>query len=178
MRLPSGRKIAYPQPELVPQISWSEDYVEKVQETDEETGKLVTVERVVKGEYKKIIQPTAEQVAKTKQRWPKARMSECITFYGQVPMKKIWGRILLHAGIGANNFIQGIAADNMTVGALNASRAGYKIVALIHDEALSEYDPLAGQSADHFVKCLTKLPAWAEGMPLAAEGGVVEFYLK
>lgn len=178
MRLPSGRRIAYPQPELVPQISWSEDYVEVVQEKDEETGATVTVERVVKGEYKKIIQPTADQVAKTKQRWPKARMSECITFYGQIPLKKIWGRILLHAGIGANNFIQGIAADNMTVGAINASRAGYKIVALIHDEALSEYDPLAGQSADHFVKCLTKLPAWAEGMPLAAEGGVVEFYLK
>jgi DNA polymerase len=66
----------------------------------------------------------------------------------------------------------------MTVGALNASRAGYKIVALIHDEALSEYDPLAGQTSDHFVQCLTKLPAWAEGMPLAAEGGVVEFYQK
>jgi DNA polymerase len=78
----------------------------------------------------------------------------------------------------AHNCTQAIAADFMAYGAINASQAGYKIVALIHDEALSEYDPLAGQSADHFVECLTKLPPWAEGMPLAAEGGSVEFYQK
>ncbi len=178
MRLPSGRKIAYPQPELVPQLSWTEDHIEKVLVKDEDTGEPVTVERVVKGEYKKLLNPTTQQIAKIKAKWPKARMSECVTFFGQVPLKKVWGRIAAHAGIFCNNFCQGIAADNMTMGALNADSAGYQIIALIHDQALSEYEPLKGQTAEHFKQCLIKLPTWAEGMPLAAEGGVVEFYQK
>jgi len=93
-------------------------------------------------------------------------------------MKAIWGRVATYGGSLVENATQAIAADFMAYGAINASRAGYKIVALIHDEALSANDPLAGQSAEHFVECLTKLPPWAEGMPLAAEGGEVEFYQK
>lgn len=177
MRLPSGRKLAYPQPQLTPQLVWREEKVELADDIDEE-GKPIQVRKVISSEQKKLFNPTAEQVAKVKQKHPKARMSEAITFFGQIPMKAMWGRVATYGGSLVENATQAIAADFMAHGAINAARAGYKIVALIHDEALSEYDPLAGQSADHFVQCLTKLPAWAEGMPLAAEGGVVEFYLK
>lgn len=177
MRLPSGRKLAYPQPQLTPQLVWREEKVELADDIDEE-GKPIQVRKVISSEQKKLFNPTAEQVAKVKQKHPKARMSEAITFFGQIPMKAMWGRVATYGGSLVENATQAIAADFMAHGAINASRAGYKIVALIHDEALSEYDPLAGQSADHFVQCLTKLPAWAEGMPLAAEGGVVEFYSK
>lgn len=177
MRLPSGRKLAYPQPQLTPQLVWKEEKVELVNGVDEE-GKPVQIRKVISSEQKKLFNPTPDQVAKVKQKHLKARMSEAITFFGQIPMKAIWGRVATYGGSLVENATQAIAADFMAHGAINASRAGYKIVALIHDEALSEYDPLAGQSADHFVQCLTKLPTWAEGMPLAAEGGVVEFYQK
>ena len=66
----------------------------------------------------------------------------------------------------------------MAHGALNASKHGYNIVALIHDEALSEYAPEKGQTPEEFVRLLTELPTWAAGMPLAAEGDVVNFYKK
>jgi len=177
MRLPSGRKLAYPQPQLTPQIVWKEEKVELVDGTDEE-GQPIQIRKVISSEQKKLFNPTPEQIAKVKQKHPKARMSEAITFFGQIPMKAMWGRVATYGGSLVENATQAIAADFMAHGAINASQAGYKIVALIHDEALSEYDPIAGQSADHFVQCLTKLPAWAEGMPLAAEGGVVEFYQK
>ena len=177
MRLPSGRKLAYPQPQLTPQIVWKEEKIELVNGTDED-GKPTQIRKVISSEQKKLFNPTPEQIAKVKQKHPKARMSEAITFFGQIPMKAMWGRVATYGGSLVENATQAIAADFMAHGAINASRAGYKIVALIHDEALSEYDPLAGQTADHFVQCLTKLPAWAEGMPLAAEGGVVEFYQK
>jgi DNA polymerase len=177
MRLPSGRKLAYPQPQLTPQIVWKEEKTQLVDGLDEE-GKPIQIRKVISSEQKKLFNPTPEQIAKVKQKHPKARMSEAITFFGQIPMKAMWGRVATYGGSLVENATQAIAADFMAHGAINASRAGYKIVALIHDEALSEYDPLAGQSADHFVQCLTKLPPWAEGMPLAAEGGVVEFYLK
>jgi DNA polymerase len=106
------------------------------------------------------------------------RLGEAITIFSQLPKSVKWGRVEIHAGIFCNNQIQGIAGDLMACGLANAEKNSYATFITIHDEALSEYDPLAGQSADHFVQCLTKLPAWAEGMPLAAEGGVVEFYSK
>lgn len=175
MKLPSGRKIAYPQPKLEPQLSWQEETTKRVIERDED-GKERVVLKKVKGDFKKILNPTPEQIAKIRQKCPKARISEALTVLGQI--KKQWCRIPIHQGVCCNNCIQGIATDFMISGTLRLLEAGYGVVALIHDEALSEYDPLAGQSADHFVQCLTKLPPWAEGMPLAAEGGVVEFYQK
>jgi DNA polymerase len=84
----------------------------------------------------------------------------------------------LSAGTLTENCVQGIAFDFMAEGALNASKAGYEICALIHDEALSAYHPEKGQSLEEFVALLTKLPSWAEGMPLKAEGDVVKFYRK
>ncbi len=177
MRLPSGRKLAYPQPELTPQLTWKEEKFGLVTQLDEE-GNEVQVKKVISSEAKKMINPTNEQIARIKQKYPKARMSEAITFFGQIPMKVIWGRMSTYGGSLVENATQAIAADFMACGAINAAAYGYKIVALIHDEALSEYAPEKGQSVEEFVRLLTKLPTWAEGMPLAAEGGVVEFYLK
>jgi hypothetical protein len=35
-----------------------------------------------------------------------------------------------------------------------------------------------GQTPEEFVSLLTKLPAWADGLPIEAEGGLVPFYKK
>jgi len=182
LKLPSGRKIAYPQPEIIPQLRWIEVTFKK-----DEAGETVEVET-----RKKLFNPTPSQVEAKRQeetlgiQLKKAgkphirnvRLGEAITIFSQLPKSVKWGRVEIHAGIFCNNQIQGIAGDLMACGLANAEKNSYATFITIHDEALSEYDPLAGQSADHFVQCLTKLPAWAEGMPLAAEGGVVEFYLK
>lgn len=77
----------------------------------------------------------------------------------------------------AHNCTQGVAADVMTMGTVNAVKAGHKIVMLVHDEAvrLTRDSP---HSLDHFTKCLTDMPEWASGLPLAAEGATIEFYKK
>ncbi len=182
LKLPSGRKIAYPQPQIIPQLRWTEVVFIK-----DEDGEIIE-----ETSMKKLFNPTEEQIAKLRHRESLGkplkeakkpyirgvRLGEAITIFSQLPKSTHWGRVEVHVGIFCNNQIQGTAGDLMSAGLFNAEKNGYPTFITIHDEALSEYDPLAGQSADHFVECLTKLPPWAEGMPLAAEGGIVEFYLK
>lgn len=100
-----------------------------------------------------------------------------LTFHGQIAGKAIWGRVETYGGKLVENVTQGVAADVMGVGALNATRAGHQIVMLVHDEAvrLTRGSKL---TLEHFVKCLTDMPAWAKGLPLAAEGNTIEFYTK
>lgn len=76
----------------------------------------------------------------------------------------------------AHNCTQGTAADIMCHGAHRAEAEGFEIATLIHDQAISYVKP--GQTAERFAECLTTLPEWASGLPVASEGGLVPFYRK
>lgn len=76
----------------------------------------------------------------------------------------------------AHNCTQAVAADIMCNGAQNAENADYGVMALIHDQALAY--TAEGQTAEEFTSLLTKMPSWAEGLPIEAEGGLVPFYKK
>ncbi len=168
MVLPSGRRIAYPDPKIEQVLIWG---VKKI--VKDENGE--DIEEMV---WFKILNPTVEQILQTREKHSNVRVKDGLTIFSQLPKTVHWGRVLTHGGILVENCVQGIAFDFMAEGALNASKAGYEICALIHDEALSAYHPEKGQSLEEFVALLTKLPAWAEGMPLKAEGDVVKFYKK
>lgn len=172
MVLPNGRRIAYPQPELVPQLSWKTKDREVVELID---GVEVITE--IPGKWYFQLNPTIEDILRAKEKYSNVRTGEAITIFSSITYAT-WGRTPLSAGTLTENCVQGIAFDFMAEGALNASKAGYEICALIHDEALSAYHPEKGQTLEEFVALLTKLPAWAEGMPLKAEGDVVKFYKK
>lgn len=159
LRLPSGRRIAYPWPKLEKQLTW----VTVSKETEEEIRHT-------------LLNPTVEEVARARKKDPKARVSLAITYWGQIPLKVTWGRSGLYGGRIVENICQGIAADVMAIGAYNAWQAGYEIVSLIHDEALAHYRP--GQSIEEFIELLTDMPEWADGLPLKADGGVIPFYRK
>jgi len=168
MVLPSGRRIAYPDPKIEQVLIWG---VKKI--VEDENGE--DIEEMV---WFKILNPTVEQILQTREKHSNVRVKDGLTIFSQLPKTVHWGRVLTHGGILVENCVQGIAFDFMAEGALNASKAGYEICALIHDEALSAYHPEKGQTLEEFVALLTKLPAWAEGMPLKAEGDVVKFYRK
>lgn len=76
----------------------------------------------------------------------------------------------------AHNCTQAVAADVMANGAHNCEHAGYQIATLIHDQALAYHQE--GQTPEEFVRLLTDLPSWADGLPIAAEGALVPFYKK
>jgi len=103
-------------------------------------------------------------------------VKDSITFYGQIPLKKTWARVSTYSGKFVENFSQGIAADVMAQGAVNCERHGYEINALIHDEALAYHRE--GQTPEEFSRLLTTVPDWAKGLPLAAPGGLVNYYRK
>lgn len=132
LRLPSGRMIAYPDP----------------------------------------------QVAKVKKTFDdgKTKMVEQITFYGPVPKTSIWGRSSTYGGKLTENATQATAADAMAAGTSVAQSRGFKIATLIHDEALAFYDD--SRTLDQFCEALCTLPDWADGLPLAAEGKLIPYYLK
>lgn len=171
MRLPSGRRIAYPHPKIEKQLRW----ITLHPSTGEE------VSHAILNPTPEDVQKAKKQVAKSRELFPKVelkepRLGEGITYWGQIPMKTVWGRISLYGGSAVNNLIQGIAADVMATGVINSSAAGYEIVSLIHDEALAHSKP--GQSIEQFIELLTDMPPWAEGLPLKAAGGVIPFYRK
>jgi DNA polymerase len=148
MRLPSGRRLCYPKPEIV----WRDRLI-----TDPLTDEPV------------IDPDTGKQMIKR---------SEGITFWGQLPKSVHYGRCHLYGGLIVENGTQATAADVMSNGARNAESKGYEIAMLVHDEAPSYYAPERGQSIGEYCTLLTTLPKWADGLPIEAEGGVVPFYRK
>jgi DNA polymerase bacteriophage-type len=108
--------------------------------------------------------------------YPKPRISgDRITHFGLIKGTK-WGDVSMWGGTLANNSTQGTAADVMANGTHRAEAAGYAIATLIHDQALSYVAP--GNTPEGFARCLTTLPDWAAGLPVASEGGLVPFYRK
>ena len=98
-----------------------------------------------------------------------------ISFYGNIK-GEVWGRIETWGGTLVQGQTQATAADIMCNGAQNAEDAQYEICALIHDQALAYHREW--QTPEEFVKLLTDLPDWADGLPLAAEGDLTPFYRK
>lgn len=124
MRLPSGRKIAYPRPKIVP------------------------------GKFEGTTQ---------------------IEYFGNIK-GVTWGACRLWPGVMANNATQGTANDVMFAGCHNCEREGYEIFNVVHDQGLSFIKP--GQTSERYLELLTDMPEWANGLPLASEGGEAPFYRK
>lgn len=108
--------------------------------------------------------------------YPKPRLSNgSLTFFGH-QIGANWGDVSTYGGKLVENIVQGVAADIMANGAHEAENHGYQICTLIHDQAIAFQSE--GQTPDEFVRHLTKLPEWAKGLPLEAEGASVPFYRK
>lgn len=156
-KLPSGRNLAYPHCKIEPVLQWSE-----------------------KGKFFKVFSPTQEQVDHALEVDAKAWHKEAaLTFEGyktSTKSKASSTRVELTPGSAVENQVQAIATDVMCIGCLNAEKAGYETITLVHDEWLGYLKP--GQEIDELNRHLTTLPAWADGMPVKAKGGVVPYYLK
>ena len=167
MKLPSGRKIAYPDPKLEQQIRWRQE-IGSISKKDGSVEKLYSAHS--------ILNPSPLQIVKVKERDPSARVSETITFYGQITGKQIWGRVTTYGGKLAENGTMGVETDVMMHGLILAEEAGYEVASVVHDEAISYMKP--GQNIEDFIGHLTNLPDWAAGLPVAAEGGIIPYYKK
>jgi len=128
MRLPSGRKLAYPRPEI----------------------------KMVSKYGKKVPQ---------------------LNFYGKGDSTVFWGHKSTYGGKLTENSIQAVARDVMGNGMVQANQAGYNVFTSIHDEAPAIVKEGWG-SVKEYERLLCKQPAWADGIPLAAEGYRAKRYRK
>lgn len=120
--------------------------------------------------------PKARIVTATKDFGNGPRKIDQIEFWGKHPTKEAWCWVQTYGGKLLENATQAVGGNFMTHGLLVAEKRGMEPFATIHDQALAVQRP--GQTADMFREALTVLPPWAEGFPLAADCGVVNYYTK
>lgn len=141
MRLPSGRYIAYPRPEIREfDVPWGG--------TKAGLTYFSTIDPAKKG---KIIDDDANSTT--------------------------WARIKTYGGMLAENATQAVARDVLADAMPRLEAAGYPIILTVHDEVVCEV-PTGHGSVDEMEDIMCDLPAWAAGLPVAAEGFEGERYRK
>ena len=98
-----------------------------------------------------------------------------IRFMGVNSVTRKWNRESTYGGKLTENIVQAIARDLLAVAIMNLNFKGYKIVMHVHDEILAEEK---NPDLKEFIKIMTSLPDWADGLPLAADGWVGKRYRK
>ena len=99
--------------------------------------------------------------------------SECVTYEGIGATKK-WERIESSPGKWVENITQAVARD-ILYNALSAFRS-FDVVMHIHDEIVIEADQHI--SLEAVCEQMSRVPPWANGLPLRADGYECDFYQK
>jgi DNA polymerase len=101
---------------------------------------------------------------------------EGLTYEGIGATKK-WGRIETYGPKIVENIIQAIARDILAEAMLRLDKAGFKIVAHVHDEVICEV-PKGFSSVKEVCNIMAEQVPWANGLPLKADGYECLFYKK
>lgn len=97
--------------------------------------------------------------------------------YDGTDNNKRYGRIDTYGGKLVENIVQAVARDLMAEAFVRIEDAGYLPLLQVHDEAISQA-PVGFGSLEAYEKLMATPPAWAEGLPLVAEGWVGPRYKK
>jgi len=102
-----------------------------------------------------------------------------IKYEGVNQETKHWGWVDTYGGKIAENVTQAIARDLLADAMLRINAAGYAISMHVHDEVVLEVNNEgAEQALKNIEKLMSIAPAWAEGLPLDADGYITPYYRK
>ena len=99
-----------------------------------------------------------------------------LTYEGVGEGKK-WTRIETFGGKLTENIVQATARDLLAEAMLRLRDAGLEIVMHVHDEAVLEV-PIGHSGVEEVCALMAEVPAWADGLPLRADGYECRFYQK
>jgi DNA polymerase len=100
---------------------------------------------------------------------PWGEMKEQVHYMKVNGLTNKWEESHAYGGLWAENITQAVARDILAEAITRVSRLGYDVVLSVHDEIVAEMP----EGADWLENLLTQmkvLPAWAAGLPVAAEG--------
>ena len=84
-----------------------------------------------------------------------------------------------YGGKLTENLVQAMARDVFASGLLRLFRQGYTVVLTAHDEFIVEVpEDQAEEQLQVVTRIVTQTPPWAPGLPVAAEGGIFDYYTK
>lgn len=106
--------------------------------------------------------------------------AKVLCYDGIIQETKQWGETDTYGGKLTENIVQAIARDLIGYSMIQLDRAGYRIVAHIHDECISEvpFDGKEQQYYDVMVALMSTPPDWASDLPLRADGYLTPYYKK
>ena len=92
---------------------------------------------------------------------------------------KIWERVDTYGGKLVENIVQAIARDLLAESLVKIHKAGFDIVMHVHDEVVCEiFKGAAAEELKIICDIMGEPVAWAEGLPLAADGYITDYYKK
>lgn len=100
-----------------------------------------------------------------------------LTFMGVNGITKRWEKQSAYGGLLFQNAVQAAARDIMVEALIRAEARGYEPVLTIHDEGVFEADEGFG-SAEELCAIMVAPVAWADGLPIAADGFEAKRYRK
>lgn len=121
--------------------------------------------------------PSGRKLSYIKPRLATNRFGRMGLTYEGVGESKKWMRIETYGPKLVENIVQATARDLLAEAMLRLRNAGFDIVMHIHDEAVLEV-PDGVSSVEEICQIMSVAPAWADGLPLRADGYECDFYKK
>ncbi len=109
--------------------------------------------------------------------WGGDMMISQLSFMGFDSYTRKWKRQTTYGGSLVENYVQAASADITGHGMLEGEKEGYEAIFTVHDESISLVPEDFG-SYQEYEEILCRLPDWAEGLPVAAEGWEGKRYRK
>lgn len=97
---------------------------------------------------------------------------------GENQTTRQWSKQYTYGGKLAENITQALCRDLLAVALVEVDAAGWPIILHVHDEIVTEVPNTPEYTVDKLSALMCKLPSWAEGFPLAAEGDELMRYAK
>jgi DNA polymerase len=102
---------------------------------------------------------------------PRRPGQTCVSYMGVNNYTKKWERLTTYGGKLSADATQATAREIMAENLPEIEADGFEVILLVHDEVVTEvWDVDSGHTVERLNALLSRNPAWAEGLPLAAGG--------